>query len=70
MATRRTTLLIDNDLSEQAGKALGTSGIRETVEASLREAARRQTIKEFREALGTIKLDMTLEELLGLRREG
>lgn len=66
MATKRTTLVIDEALLQKARQALGTSGIRETVEASLKETVRRKTLDEFREAirLGTIHLDLTLEELL------
>ena len=65
----RTTIVLDDDLLNEARAALGTTGIRETVEASLREAIRRRRLTELREALGTIDLDMTLDELLRLRRE-
>jgi Arc/MetJ family transcription regulator len=65
----RTTVVIDDKLLDEARAALGTKGIRETVEASLRETVRKRRLAEFREALGTIEMDMTLEELLRLRHE-
>ena len=64
----RRTVVIDDELLDEAQEALGTKGIRETVETSLREAIRRQRLEELRQSLGTFDLDLTLEELLRLRR--
>lgn len=38
--TRRTTIEIDEDLLAQAQEALGTSGLKDTVDAAFREAIR------------------------------
>ena len=63
----RRTVVIDDDLLEQARKVLGTNGIRETVEAGLREAVRRHRIEALRRSLGKIDLDLSADELLRLR---
>ncbi len=63
----RRTVVIDDDLLDEAQRALGTSGIRETVEAGLREAIRRRRLQELRQALGTIELDLSLEDLWRMR---
>lgn len=39
--TRRTTIDIDDELLGQAQAALGTSGLKDTVDAAFREVARR-----------------------------
>ena len=39
--TRRTTIDVDDDLLGQAQAALGTSGLKDTVDAAFREVARR-----------------------------
>lgn len=65
----RRTVVIDDDLLEQAQEVLGTKGVRDTVEASLREAIRRYRLDQFRRSLGTIDLDLTLEELAQLRHD-
>ena len=63
----RRTVVIDDDLLEQARKVLGTNGIRETVEAGLRVAVRRHRIEALRRSLGKIDLDLSADELLRLR---
>lgn len=65
----RRTVVIDDDLLEEARLVLGTHGIRETVEAGLREAVRRSRIEAFRLSLGNIELDLSADELLRLRDE-
>ena len=65
----RRTVVIEDDLLEQAQKILGTRGVRDTVEASLREAIRRYRLDQFRRSLGTIDLDLTPEELAQLRHD-
>jgi Arc/MetJ family transcription regulator len=65
----RRTVVIDDDLLEQAQEVLGTKGVRDTVEASLREAIRRYRLDQFRRSLGTIDLDLTPEELAQLRHD-
>ena len=63
----RRTVVIDDQLLAEARRALGTSGIRETVEAGLREAIRRRRIEGLRRVLGNFDLDLTAEELAALR---
>jgi len=63
----RRTVVIDDDLLEEAREVLGTNGIRETVEAGLREAVRRHRIEALRHSLGKIDLDLSANELLRLR---
>lgn len=65
----RRTVVIDDGLLEEAREILGTKGIRETVEAGLREAIRRRRLEELRRSLGTIKLNLSAEELSKLRDE-
>lgn len=52
MATRKTTLTIDEALISQAGEVLGTHGIKDTIDAALREVvvarARRDVIRQLR----------------------
>ncbi len=66
----RRTVVIDDNLLEEARQVLGTRGIRETVEAGLREAIRRYRLEKLRRSLGKIDLDLTPEELVRLRDEG
>lgn len=41
IVTRRTTLDVDDELLRRAQRALGTTGLKDTVDAALREATRR-----------------------------
>ena len=66
----RRTIVIDDELLEEAREVLGTRGIRATVEAGLREAVRRRRLEELRRSLGKIDMDLTPEELARLRDEG
>jgi Arc/MetJ family transcription regulator len=57
---RKTTLVVDDDLVRQAAEALGTRGLKATVDRALREAvalaARREAIAQLREMHG-LQLD-------------
>ncbi|MBL7210113.1 MAG: type II toxin-antitoxin system VapB family antitoxin [Dehalococcoidia bacterium] len=66
----RRTIVIDDELLEEARGVLGTRGIRATVEAGLREAVRRRRLEELRRSLGKLDMDLTREELARLRDEG
>ena len=66
----RRTVVIDDKLLEEARRVLGTKGIRETVEAGLREAVRRRRLEELRRSLGHVEMDLTPEELGRLRDAG
>jgi Arc/MetJ family transcription regulator len=54
--TRRTSILVDDDLLERARRALGTSGLTDTIEKALSEAVRadqrRRLIARFRDPDG------------------
>lgn len=65
----RRTVVIDDSLLAEAQHVLGTRGIRETVELSLRESIRRRRLEELRQSLGKIDLDLTPEDLARLRDE-
>ena len=63
----RHTLIIDDKLLAEAQRALGTTGVRDTVELGLQEVIRRHNLAEFRRSLGKVDLDLSLEELGRLR---
>ncbi len=66
----RRTVVIDDELLNEARSVLGTTSIRETLETGLREAIRRRRLEELRRLLGNFDLDLTPEELERLRNEG
>lgn len=70
MAKHRTTLLLDRSLVQAARKALGTSSVTKTVERSLEEIVKRDRREGLRRRLGTVDLDLDLEQLRRLRRQG
>lgn len=47
MHMTRTTVDVDDRALEAARRELGTTGLSETVNAALRDAARRRTLKDF-----------------------
>jgi len=59
--------VVDDQLFEEARRILGTKGVRDTIEAGLRETVRRRRLEELRRSLGKVDLDMTPEELARLR---
>lgn len=65
MRMTRTTVDIDDRALEQAREALGTSGLSATVNAALRDAARRHLLANF-----DVRRDVdgTPEELEAMRR--
>lgn len=65
----RRTVVIEDRLLEDAKAALGTSTIKDTIEASLREVVRKRRLEEFARSIGTYDLDMTYDELVKLREE-
>ena len=66
----RRTVVIDDELLEEARRVLGTKGVRDTVEAGLREAIRRRRLEELRRSLGKVELALTPEDLARLRDAG
>ena len=65
----RRTVLIDDELVEDARRVLGTWGIQDTFETGLREAIRRYRIAELRRSLGNMELELTSVELESLRSQ-
>lgn len=51
--TRRTTIDVDEDRLRQAQKALGTSGLKDTVDAAFDEVIRLRLVKDLIEQLRT-----------------
>jgi Arc/MetJ family transcription regulator len=49
---RRTSIVVDDDLLEEAQQALGTRGLKETVYAALNEAIRARRRKQLLARLG------------------
>jgi Arc/MetJ family transcription regulator len=47
MRMTRTTVDVDDGALDAARRELGTTGLSETVNAALRDAARRRTLKDF-----------------------
>jgi len=65
----KTTLEIDEILLKHARKALGTTTIKDTVNASLGAVVRRQRLQALANALGTIPLDLASDQLLRQRKK-
>ncbi|MBH0200518.1 MAG: type II toxin-antitoxin system VapB family antitoxin [Nitrospira sp.] len=65
----KTTIEIDQRLLQQARKTLGTDTIKGTVEASLRSVIQRGQLQKLADALGTIPLDLTPDQLRSQRRK-
>ncbi len=65
----KTTVVIDDDLLQEAIKVAKARTKREAIEAGLRELVRQKNIEALRQELGTYDLDLSLEELERLRSE-
>ncbi len=65
----KTTIEIDQQLLRKAQKTLGTETIKGTVEASLRSVIQRGQLQKLADALGTIPLDLTPDQLRSQRRK-
>ena len=59
----KTTIEIDRGLLKKAQRALKTVTIKDTVDASLKSVIRDQQLHALANALGTIPLDVTVEQL-------
>jgi len=55
MATRKTTVEIDDELFEQVRNVLGTTTLRETVDEAFRQVLRERARREEVEALSTMR---------------
>ena len=65
----KTTVIIDDNLLNQAMAAAGTKTKRETIETGLRELVRKNNLSALKQELGTFDLQLTSEELERLRSE-
>jgi len=59
----KTTIEIDEKALKAAQRALGTTTIKGTVDASLKEVVRQRQLRELADALGTIELDLTPDQI-------
>ena len=64
---KKTTVMIDENLLEEAIEAIGARTKKETIEAGLRSLIQQYNREALREELGTFDMDLTLEELERLR---
>ena len=65
----KTTVEIDATLLKEAQEALGTTTIKGTVDASLKAIVRQRQLQALADALGTIPLELTTEQLRRQRRK-
>jgi Arc/MetJ family transcription regulator len=67
---RKTTVMIDEHLLEEAVRAIGARTKKEAIEAGLRSLIQRHNREALRKELGTFEMDLTIEELERLRNAG
>ena len=65
----KTTLYIDDDLMEEASRLSRLKTKRRVVEEGLRELIRKYRMRELKEALGTVDLELGYEGLMRQRNE-
>jgi len=64
---RKTTVLLNEQLLEEAKKAVGVKSIREVIEIGLYSLVRQSNREALRKELGTYDIDLSLEDLEALR---
>jgi hypothetical protein len=67
MGMRKTTVLLNEQLLEEAKKAVGVKSIREVIEIGLYSLVRQSNREALRKELGTYDIDLSLEDLEALR---
>ena len=67
---KKTTVLIDENLLQNAIKAIGARTKKEAIEAGLRSLVQRHNRELLRKELGTFDMDLTIDELERLRNDG
>jgi hypothetical protein len=67
MVMRKTTVLLNEHLLEEAKKAVGVKSIREVIEIGLYSLVRQSNREALRKELGTYDIDLSLEDLEALR---
>jgi Arc/MetJ family transcription regulator len=70
MVMKKTTVLIDENLLQNAIKAIGARTKKEAIEAGLRSLVQRHNRELLRKELGTFDMDLTIDELERLRNDG
>ena len=65
----KTTVIIDDELLNEAMKASGAKTKKEAITTGLKELIRKKNLEAFRRELGTFDLALSLEELEKLRDE-
>jgi len=65
----KTTIDIDQQLLRKAQRSLGTDTIKGTIEASLRSVIQQSQLQNLADALGTIPLDLPVDQLKQQRRK-
>ena len=64
---RKTTVVIDEQLLEQAIEAAGARSKKEAIEAGLKTLIKSRNREALRKELGTFEIDMSLNDLERLR---
>jgi hypothetical protein len=67
MVMKKTTVLINEHLLEEAKKVAGVQSIREVIEIGLHSLVRQSNREALRKELGTYDIDLTIEDLEALR---
>ena len=65
----KTTVVIEDELLEEAMKVIGAKTKRQAITTGLKELIRRKNLEALRQELGTFDLALSLEELRKLRNE-
>ncbi len=66
MAVRKTTLTVDDDVLSMAQQALGTRGVKDTIDAALHEVIAAEVHREYFDRLRTMRgLDLEDPDVMG-----
>lgn len=65
----KTTIDIDSKLLDTARRVLGTDSIKRTVNESLRSVVRQRRLQELADSLGTIPINLMIEDLRNQRKK-
>jgi len=65
----KTTVIIDDELLDEAMRATGAKSKKEAITTGLQELIRKKNLEAFRRELGTFDLALSLDELEKLRDE-
>jgi len=65
----KTTVIIDDELLNEAMKVSGAKTKRRVIADGLKELIRKGNLEAFRQELGTFDINLSIEELQNLRNE-